>query len=74
MNLDTRRSRFKYRSSSPVGISQKFEGDIREVIDNQDWCGIAEVIVTAPDNIKVPILIKKHKVNGVNTVITMDTW
>ena len=58
----------------PVGISQKFEGDIREVIDNQDWCGIAEVIVTAPDNIKVPILIKKHKVNGVNTVITMGTW
>jgi len=57
----------------PIGNIKYFEGDIRKV-DNKSF-GFFEVEITAPDNIKHPIIQTKVDTgNGLRTLSPLGTW
>lgn len=57
----------------PIGNPIYFEGDIFKFIDNP--FGVFKVKVTAPKEIKHPILQRRFKINGVfSTISPIGTW
>jgi hypothetical protein len=54
----------------PVGHPTYFEGDPNGMIDMNRYLVFAQVKVTAPLDIKIPILLHRIVINGVITTIT----